>query len=85
MNFVDSDMPGSYEVRADEKLVDLFSINLFSRQESNIQPRDTFDLGYETVESSGTIETRKEYWRWVLIAALGIVATEWWIYNRRIA
>ena len=85
VEFVDSDQPGSYRVTANEKLVDLFSINLFSRQESRVIPRDTFDIGYETVETAGTIDTRKEYWRIVLIGTLGILAVEWWLYNRRIA
>ncbi|MCO8124341.1 BatA and WFA domain-containing protein [Stieleria sp. TO1_6] len=85
VEFVDSDMPGSYRVTANDKLVDLFSINLFSRQESQIKPREQFELGYESVETSGAIETRKEFWRWLLLAALAILATEWWLYNRRIA
>lgn len=85
VEFVDSEMPGSYRVTADGKLVDLFSINLFSRLESQIRPRETFDLGYETVETSGMMETRKEYWRWLLAGALIILAVEWWLYNRRIA
>lgn len=85
VEFVDSDMPGSYRVMAEDKLVDLFSINLFGRQESEIQPRQEFELGYDTIETAGPIETRKEYWRWLLMGALAMLATEWWIYNKRIA
>jgi hypothetical protein len=85
VEFVDSEMPGIYQVNAGEKLVDLFCVNLFSRQESQIEARENFEIGYETVETVGTIETRKEYWRWVLGAMLAVLAIEWWIYNRRIA
>jgi hypothetical protein len=85
VEFVDSDMPGSYRVTAGEKLVDIFSINLFSRRESQIKPRETFDLGYETIQTSAMVETRTEYWRWLLAAALAILAVEWWLYNKRIA
>ncbi|MEO1527164.1 MAG: BatA and WFA domain-containing protein [Planctomycetota bacterium] len=85
VEFVDSDMPGSYRVVAKEKLVDLFSINLFGIRESRIKPRETFELGYETVETAGTIETRREFWRWVLILSLILLAIEWWFYNKRIA
>lgn len=85
VEFVDSDMPGSYRVTAADQLLDIFSINLFSPMESQIQARETFDLGYETIETTGTIETRKEYWRWLLIGALAILAAEWWLYNKRIA
>jgi hypothetical protein len=85
VEFVDSEMPGSYRVTAGDKLVDIFNINLFSRQESQIKPREEFDLGYETIETAGMVETRKEYWRWVLVATLAILALEWWLYNKRIA
>lgn len=85
IDFVDSDMPGAYRVSVADRLVDLFSINLFSPRESQIQPRATFELGYETIETVGTIEIRKEFWRWLLIGALAILATEWWLYNKRIA
>ena len=85
VEFVDSEMPGSYRVVAKEKLVDLFSINLFGLRESQIKPRETFELGYETVETAGTIDTRREFWRWVLILSLILLAIEWWLYNKRIA
>lgn len=85
VEFVESDMPGSYKVVAGEKLVDLFSINLFGRRESQIKPRDEFELGYDTVETAGPVETRQEYWRWLLMGALAMLATEWWLYNKRIA
>jgi hypothetical protein len=85
VEFVNSEMPGSYRVTAADKLVDIFSINLFSRQESQIKPREEFELGYETIETAGMVDTRKEYWRWMLFAALAILALEWWLYNKRIA
>ncbi|MCC9603469.1 BatA and WFA domain-containing protein [Stieleria sp. JC731] len=85
VEFVDSEMPGIYRVVAEEKLVDLFAINLFSRLESSIIPRSEFEIGYEKIETAGTIETRYEYWRWLLVVVLVVIATEWWLYNKRIA
>ncbi|KAA5538816.1 VWA domain-containing protein [Roseiconus nitratireducens] len=85
VEYVDSDVPGAYKVIANGKLVDLFCINLFGGRESDILPRESFDLGYETVETAGTVETRKEYWRWLLLGMLALIAVEWWLYNRRIA
>jgi hypothetical protein len=83
---VDTQVPGNYRVEANGKLVDLFAINLFDRSESDIAARESVDLGYEAVVAtdSGT-EQRREYWRWALLAMLGILATEWWIYVKRIA
>ncbi|MDM4014914.1 vWA domain-containing protein [Roseiconus lacunae] len=85
VEFVDSEMPGNYRVMADEKLVDLFAINLFSRMESQINPRSEFEIGYEKIETSGTMETRYEFWRWLLLLLLVVLALEWWLYNKRIA
>ncbi|OYP33893.1 vWA domain-containing protein [Rhodopirellula sp. MGV] len=85
VEFVDSEMPGNYRVTADDKLVDLFAINLFSRRESQITPRPEFEIGYDKITTSGTIETRQEYWRWILLVVLVALAAEWWLYNKRIA
>ncbi|MEM6468402.1 MAG: BatA and WFA domain-containing protein [Planctomycetota bacterium] len=85
VEFVDSEVSGSYLVRAEDKLVELFNINLFSPQESDVRPRSEFELGYETVEAAGMMESRSEFWRYFLFGALGILTVEWWLYNRRIA
>lgn len=83
---VETAEPGNYTVKSGETLVDLFAVNLFDRTESDIAIAETVDLGYESVEaSSGGLEQRKEYWRWALLAMLGLLATEWWIYTKRVA
>ena len=30
-------------------------------------------------------EERKEFWRLALLAMLGLIAAEWWVYSRRVA
>ncbi len=83
---VDTQEPGNYRVEADGNLVDLFAVNLFDRSESDIAIAESVDLGYETVAaSSGSLQQRKEYWRWALLAMLGLLATEWWVYAKRVA
>jgi hypothetical protein len=83
---VETTEPGNYTVKAGKTLADLFAVNLFDRSESNIAIAKTVDLGYESVEASGGgLERRKEYWRWALLAMLGLLATEWWIYTKRVA
>ncbi len=83
---VETTEPGNYRVQAGDTLADLFAVNLFDRSESNIAVAKTVDLGYESVDAStGGLEQRKEYWRWALLAMLGLLATEWWVYTKRVA
>ncbi|SMP58530.1 von Willebrand factor type A domain-containing protein [Neorhodopirellula lusitana] len=67
-------------------VVDRFAINLFDTRESNLATKPDIELGYETVEATETgIETRREYWRLLLVVVLAILAIEWWVYTRRLA
>ncbi|GAA5505009.1 BatA and WFA domain-containing protein [Novipirellula caenicola] len=83
---VETDMPGNYRVKSGERIVDMFSINLFNRSESTVAAAESIELGYESVEGEvGGVEKRQEYWRWLLIGMLAILATEWWVFGRRVA
>ena len=83
---VSTDQLGNYQVENKDRLVDLFAINLFDTRESNLVVAPAVELGYEAVEAtSGGVEDRKEYWRWLLLGMLGLLATEWWVYSRRVA
>ena len=83
---VATDEPGNYQVDHDGRLVDLFAINLFDGRESDLSVAAAVELGYEEVQAtSGGVEDRKEYWRWLLLGMLGLLATEWWVYSRRVA
>ncbi|TWU37142.1 hypothetical protein Poly41_32690 [Novipirellula artificiosorum] len=80
-----TDQPGNYQVTAKDRVVDLFSINLFDTRESTIATAPSVELGYESVEAaSGGVEKRKEYWRWLLLGMLAVLATEWWVFARRV-
>ena len=82
----DTDEPGNYNVSNDEQLVDLYAVNLFDPGESDLAVAPAVELGYEEVAATeGGVEDRREYWRWLLIGMLGLIATEWWIYSRRVA
>lgn len=85
--FADTDQPGVYEVKTpnDEQTVALFAVNLFDSRESNLKPVPEIELGYETVEGSvGQAPRRSDLWRWLLLAALGILMVEWTVFNRRL-
>lgn len=83
---IETDVPGNYRVESGDRLVDLFAINLFDRSESELAVAPAVELGYEAVEAtSGAVEQRQEYWRWLLLGMLGLLVAEWWFYARRVA
>jgi len=62
-----------------------FSVNLFDGRESNIRTRPTLDLGLEEIKGVKTWQpTRKHWWKWILLAGLGVLLFEWYIFNRRV-
>jgi hypothetical protein len=78
---------GVYSVREGDarKLTQHFAVNLFDSRESNLTPSPEIELGYETVAGqSGTQQGRKELWKILLLAALGVLIFEWYVYNRRV-
>lgn len=88
--FAATESPGVYrvlprEADSDDRPLALFTVNLFDSRESDLQPADTIELGYEQVEGgTAVVARRSEAWRWVLLIALGVLATEWLIFNRRL-
>lgn len=87
--FGDTEQSGFYETRTtDEKrLLQLFTVNLFSERESDILPRPEVTIGATDVvaNSEDVRSVRVEYWRWLLALALVILSVEWVLYNRRVA
>lgn len=73
--------------KSDERILQMFTVNLFSEQESDISPKPALQIGAETVQA--TVDQRDivriEYWRWLLALALIILSVEWFLYNRRVA
>lgn len=61
-----------------------FAVNLLDPDESNLQPRPAIRVGAETV-AAGTPDKRpRDLWKWFVLAALGVVLVEWWVYNKRV-
>ena len=83
---VETNDPGNYRIDADDKLLDMFAINLFDRRESNLKVVDEIDIGHKSFEGAvAGIEMRQEYWRLALFFVLVMLALEWWLYSRRVA
>jgi hypothetical protein len=79
-----ADRLGIYRENWDGQAQRHFAVNLLDEQESNIEPRSSFRLGKE--EITGTVERSqpRNLWKWVALAALGVLLLEWYIYNKRV-
>lgn len=85
VEIVSTDRPGNYQIKSGDRIADLFAVNLFDTTESTLAVAPDVELGYEAVAATeASVEKRNEYWRWLLIGMLGILATEWWVYARRL-
>jgi hypothetical protein len=85
VQFSDTKSPGVYLVEEAGQAPRHFAVNLFDPAESNIEPRSEVHIGINEV--SGQVNWaggRVELWRPLLIAVLGVLCLEWYIYNRRI-
>jgi hypothetical protein len=72
---------------AGERLLQLFTVNLFSERESDIAVRSEVAIGTATVAAQPNQQdsVRIELWRWLLAVALLVLSAEWYLYTRRIA
>ncbi|MEQ8848322.1 BatA and WFA domain-containing protein [Botrimarina sp.] len=89
---------GVYRVIEQGREVRRFAVNLFDPAESDVRLRTEEDpedaqrarvadiqIGNIRVASSaGAAPAREELWRWLLLAALGVLVLEWWVYHRRV-
>jgi hypothetical protein len=78
---------GLYEVREgrSRQASGRFAVNLFDDTESNLRPRTSVKLGHVEVKQGEAWEpARHDAWKWILLAALAVLAVEWYIYNRRV-
>ena len=85
--YANTDQLGVYRVVSSNQKspVGLFTVNLFDSRESDLTPVEEIELGYETVQGSVAASPRRtQWWRLLLLAAIGILAVEWVVFNRRI-
>ena len=71
-------------ISKDSTRVEYFAVNLFDEVESNIQPRESIQVGQEEVApaASGQIGQR-ELWGWLAGLALLVLMMEWQVYHRK--
>jgi hypothetical protein len=81
--FGDTFKHGVYHLKAGTNDT-VFCVALLDAAESNIKPRDEFQLGKYTRVSATTLHrTNMELWRTIAALALGVLMFEWWYYHRR--
>jgi hypothetical protein len=62
----------------------LYAVNVLDRGESTIRPAEALEVGRAVIVAErGRVRQNRELWRWFLLAALGVLALEWYIFSRR--
>ncbi len=76
---------GFYTLRAGES-EDVFAANLGPSQEAVIEPAEHLEIAGRRAEPPeiGTAGVRTELWMILVLAALGVLAIEWFTYHRRL-
>lgn len=88
--FHDTERLGLYQVTAaaggsTATPVDRFAVNLFSRLESDVAPKESIETSWTKVDASKGWETKRtDLWRWFVAAALVLLLVEGHIYGRRL-
>jgi hypothetical protein len=68
----------------DSTRVEYFAVNIFDENESNIQPRESIQIGSEAVTPTVSQQLgQRELWTWLAALALLILMIEWQAYHRR--
>jgi Ca-activated chloride channel family protein len=76
-------LAGLYEIAIGEKKI-LHAVNLTNNNESAITPASSLQIGRSQVTAQRAgVEQNREFWPWLVIAALAVLALEWWVYSRR--
>jgi hypothetical protein len=61
-----------------------FAVNLLDADESNVQPRDSIQLGSQQIPANRERGWVSDTWKWGALAALALLMLEWAFYHRRI-
>ncbi|MCE9560954.1 MAG: VWA domain-containing protein [Planctomycetes bacterium] len=61
-----------------------FAVNLLDAEESDLSPHPTVSVGNQTAASGEVRRPARELWKWVVLAALLVLLTEWWVYASRV-
>jgi hypothetical protein len=82
--YANTDRVGLYKVVRDDSVRHEFAVNLLDARESDIEPRQRFKVGEDTVAAGSERARPHDLWKWLVLAALGLLLLEWYVYNRRV-
>jgi hypothetical protein len=83
--FSQTDELGVYDVAEKDQVTQRFSVNLFDSSESNLNPVDTVEIGYEKTAAQQAVEVVPvKAWKILVLLGLLVLLFEWYIYNRRV-
>lgn len=77
-----TDTVGIYEIQG-AGLNERIAANLFSPNESKIEPSRLILGEQGDGTRSASVAGRYEIWRWLLLVGLAFLCIEWWVWNRR--
>lgn len=60
------------------------AVNLLDANESNLVPATSAPGGRPDDVQKGTGKVRRDLWRYCVMAAIGMLFVEWWVYTRRV-
>jgi hypothetical protein len=83
-SYGDTSRVGVYNVHWNGEWQRSFAVNLLDPEESNLEPRQVIGIGAERVVAGKDRTQPRELWKWLVLAALGLLLAEWYIYNKRI-
>ncbi len=87
-HFTRTDQLGVYALQVDQRVAYRFAVNLADPQESRVavDPQMKRHIGNVSLPAvSGSERSRREFWKWLVAAALVVLVVEWLVYRRRIA
>lgn len=74
------------DIQTGSRTVRAYAANLADPQETEVSTRSVLPFANQVAIASP--ETRaagiRHYWQWLILAALGVMLFEWWIYNRKV-
>jgi hypothetical protein len=73
---------GTYVV-AGPKTTTQVAVTVLNEDESEVAPRATLEISGKAIAAEGASVVLAETWRYLLLAALLVLACEWWVFVKR--
>ena len=87
-SFTGTEQSGVYQVLepSSGEVEQMFAVNLLDKTESDLAVNEQLDIGFNEIEGTRDQRrpARKEFWPWLVGAAMLVLLVEWYIYNRRV-